>query len=714
MKNTQFKSLLFRQQAHLSFSQNRMLKICLNFSLLIGFLLLGNGLIMAQSNGDYRSRQDGLWSNPGTWERYNGGNETWSVPNSGSPGRTDNTTIISGHTITVAENKIVGSVTIETGAQVTVNSGVTFSIADQNTGDDVTVNGTLDIFGTVNFSSQGGGSSSSSQVGVSGTVINNNGAVLNANIDWTFYDGSTYRHARNGASVPLATWTSTSTCLLSGITGNLPGNLDQMFGNFVWNSSGMIEQLTLGTGPTEVTGNFEVQNTGSQILNFSQDQLLIGGDFGIGTNASFRMTGGTNSTVFNVAGGFKMDGGNLTLSAGNGTGTLNVGGDFNQAAGTIAQSGEGQANINFSGTDPDNIPLFTGTGTFSGLINFNVLSGAYLSLGIGADLLDLSGSTGTFSNFGTLMGDFLEDMADEDDEGVILPSGKPLDNQGILAPGNSVGTLVIIGDLISSGTLSAEVESNTVYDKIIVTGNAAITGDIEVEFISYTPAVNDDFFLVAANTYIGSAHSGLTIIPATTSGTYDDASGILNIDAVLPIHLLSFTGERVSEGIQLHWRTATEQNNDYMAIERAGPDFQFTEIGRVSGVGTTTEPQDYDFLDEAPLAGVNYYRLRQVDIDGTMEYHPVIPVDFVEPSRADALRAFPNPASEYIRAAWQAGNDQPATLRLFTTSGQLLQTCRVNGQNGTHELPVEGLAPGIYHLQLEQGGQFEHFRFVKK
>lgn len=691
MKNTQFKSLLFRQQAHLSFSQNRMLKICLNFSLSVLIYFIVNSACLAQSVGDYQSHENGPWNQRQTWEYFDG--VSWAQPSAsqGVPNSTaGNISIRAGHIVVIsnaASPSDVDQLTIESGGQLTVESPRTLNIVN-GTGDDVIVNGTLLNQGTIST--------------ISGVTI-------------VFNDGSTYEHDRNGGSIPQSTWGIKSNCILSGFTELIPGGLNQTFGNLIVNSTGIATSLPFGNAEMMLQGGLEIRNTGTGSLIFNQDKLTIGTDLLLSGGS---LTLGSNDVdrTFEVGADFSMSAGSFNISDGTAGGILNVAGNFIHTAGTITHpvGTSTSSAINFNGNA---LQTFTGGGAFSGPIDFNILAGATLTFGV-VDFVDLSGSTGDFTNFGTLMGSFPDfDPEDVDLEGIVLAEGKTLNNQGNLAPGNSVGTLVIIGDLISNGNLTMEIEALTVYDHIIVTGTATINGTLTGEFGSYAPVINNTFKLVSAGAYNGT----LTVNPPTLNGdntvegTWDDASGTLIItDVTLPINLLSFTGERVHEGIQLHWRTATEQNNDYMAIERAGPDFQFTEIGRVNGVGTTTEPQDYDFLDEAPLAGVNYYRLRQVDIDGTMEYHPVIPVDFVETSRADALRAFPNPASEYIRAAWQAGNDQPATLRLFTTSGQLLQTYRVNGQNGTHELPVEGLAPGIYHLQLEQGGQFEHFRFVKK
>ncbi len=68
------------------------------------------------------------------------------------------------------------------------------------------------------------------------------------------------------------------------------------------------------------------------------------------------------------------------------------------------------------------------------------------------------------------------------------------------------------------------------------------------------------------------------------------------------------------------WETASEINNDYFTLERAGEDLNFDEVARQNGTGTTKEPQAYSAIDPYPYAGMSYYRLKQTDFDGTSTY----------------------------------------------------------------------------------------------
>ena len=94
----------------------------------------------------------------------------------------------------------------------------------------------------------------------------------------------------------------------------------------------------------------------------------------------------------------------------------------------------------------------------------------------------------------------------------------------------------------------------------------------------------------------------------------------------LPVELMSFTGMEYQNEIQLNWTTATEVNNDYFEVERSLDAVHFDIIGKVAGGGTSSEVLKYQLIDPSPVAGINYYRLKQVDYDGTFEYSFILPV----------------------------------------------------------------------------------------
>ena len=180
----------------------------------------------------------------------------------------------------------------------------------------------------------------------------------------------------------------------------------------------------------------------------------------------------------------------------------------------------------------------------------------------------------------------------------------------------------------------------------------------------------------------------------------------------LPISLYSFTATRKSNTTQLHWRTATELNNDYMAIEHSTDGRHFTEIGRVLGAGTTQEPQDYNFIHEAPAPGLNYYRLRQVDYDGQYAYHG--PISLRLGRSGGELSLFPTAATTSLTATYSGQRRTDASLAVYSLNGRLLLQQRWDNRNRQQSITVSHLPSGLYLLQLKNGRTVVAKRFMKK
>lgn len=131
------------------------------------------------------------------------------------------------------------------------------------------------------------------------------------------------------------------------------------------------------------------------------------------------------------------------------------------------------------------------------------------------------------------------------------------------------------------------------------------------------------------------------------------AGGTIRIDTLrvfahlistLPIELLTFTGEAQERDIRLDWSTATETNNDHFTVYRLESDSTWNEVGRVVGAGNSVSTREYSLLDPEPEPGLNYYLLRQTDIDGAFEDSPMISVIWKPP---DKIVVFPNPPDRY-------------------------------------------------------------------
>ncbi len=184
--------------------------------------------------------------------------------------------------------------------------------------------------------------------------------------------------------------------------------------------------------------------------------------------------------------------------------------------------------------------------------------------------------------------------------------------------------------------------------------------------------------------------------------------------AVLPVELLSFKGKLANDKIELQWTTVNEINNDFMAIERSQDGINFQEIGRVAGQGTSSAGKDYAFMDDYPMPGVNYYRLRQVDFDGTMTYHNVIAINNPTPSSGFQVSLFPNPAKDMVQLRWSQESQAATKLSLFDMTGRQLGYFQTDPGVVSYELPVHDLPAGWYVMQIRSGGNMKVMKFQKQ
>jgi hypothetical protein len=112
----------------------------------------------------------------------------------------------------------------------------------------------------------------------------------------------------------------------------------------------------------------------------------------------------------------------------------------------------------------------------------------------------------------------------------------------------------------------------------------------------------------------------------------------------LPIRLLSFTGNSIAKGNLLNWATASEKSNHYFCIQRSVNGNQFSQIRMVNGHGNSTNLQYYSYLDSGIFNNTVYYRLKQVDDDGTYTYSSIVRIETADHEIQEVI-AYPNPAT---------------------------------------------------------------------
>ncbi len=173
------------------------------------------------------------------------------------------------------------------------------------------------------------------------------------------------------------------------------------------------------------------------------------------------------------------------------------------------------------------------------------------------------------------------------------------------------------------------------------------------------------------------------ILPSTCSGC----------PIILPIDMIDFSAYGQKESVLLTWATGSELNNEYYDIERSGDGITYESIGTVNGAGTFEGRSDYQFTDNQPLSEYNYYRIRNVDFDGSYALSNVIAIEF---KSENGIVLYPNPVDK-SRILNIQNSAQIDHIILYNVWGQAVYES-VN-PNHTVQLPID-LANGFYTVAL--------------
>ncbi len=192
-------------------------------------------------------------------------------------------------------------------------------------------------------------------------------------------------------------------------------------------------------------------------------------------------------------------------------------------------------------------------------------------------------------------------------------------------------------------------------------------------------------------------------LPATRS-TYGKILSLGSIDhnTILPIELMSFTAACNGRYVNLEWTTATERNNDYFIIERSDDAINFTEIARVAGAGNSIEQLDYNYTDYSAAGGDNYYRLVQVDYDGTRTASEIVVANCSEAEGEPDVQVFPNPFHNDLTIHMENFGGTTVSIEVYDMLGRIVmqKTIGVDGSSEETMLQLDNLSNGTYNVRI--------------
>ena len=243
----------------------------------------------------------------------------------------------------------------------------------------------------------------------------------------------------------------------------------------------------------------------------------------------------------------------------------------------------------------------------------------------------------------------------------------------------------------------------------VVGGNGVImkTTDGGTNWINQSRITGYDLFSIyctdANNGYIVGKYG--TILKTTNGG-------------VVPVELISFTASYSTSCVQLKWSTATELNNHGFEIEISLDKINWVTIGFKEGKGTTSEPQQYSYSDdisEIPASKL-YYRLKQIDFNGTFEYSDIVEVE-IAPRNFSLEQNYPNPFNPSTNIQYAISCTQFVTLKVYDVLGNEVATLvneekNAGSYNAQFTMNNVQLSSGIYFYKLQAGDFVETKKMI--
>lgn len=185
---------------------------------------------------------------------------------------------------------------------------------------------------------------------------------------------------------------------------------------------------------------------------------------------------------------------------------------------------------------------------------------------------------------------------------------------------------------------------------------------------------------------------------------------------ILPVELLALSAKAADQSVTVTWTSLSEHNSALYILERSGDGQTFQPIGTVEAAGESQHRIDYVYSDLMPLQGANYYRLKQIDLDGAYEHTPAVVVFFGKETAEPTV--FPNPATDVVHVAFDMPMRGTAYLQVVDVNGKVVRDSDLDLDSGpgTVGLRIQDLDAGTYNVRITTtvNGGLQHARFIKQ
>ena len=285
---------------------------------------------------------------------------------------------------------------------------------------------------------------------------------------------------------------------------------------------------------------------------------------------------------------------------------------------------------------------------------------------------------------------FGQGVFDQDAEGIII-FNCPAQN-GV----DSGYGMIVVSDQIISGTNQYEVFDRQSWEYL---GTLKLTG------VSNTDGIAS--FQQNLPDYPAGVFAALNNDSKVAAIGWDD---ILSALGLTPVEMTVFTATTEENKVKLKWQTVTELNNSGFEVQRKTSNGnEFKVLAFVKGKGNSMVLNEYYYEDLNRTPGVYFYRLKQVDFDGSFEYSNTIEVEITSPTEFSLEQNYPNPFNPSTNIQYAISSRQFVTIKIFNSLGEEIETLVNEFQEaGIHSklyIVNSTLPSGVYYYQLNAGGQ---------
>lgn len=297
--------------------------------------------------------------------------------------------------------------------------------------------------------------------------------------------------------------------------------------------------------------------------------------------------------------------------------------------------------------------------------------------------------------------------------GYVQPTNDVLINRGGIGDGYAVATYAqAVVNHFRGGNGDGYVTASTgspTADKIFFGGDA----DGIASATSGSPSVDKIFF----GGFADGIASGTTGNPGVDrifyGGRGDGWSSTYYLIIPLPLNLLSFTGRQQDGRHVLNWETVQEKQTDHFELERSATANNFRALGNVSAAGNASDKRTYGYIDEKPLRGDNFYRLKMVDVDGKSSYSSIVLLRLLQDN--SVLKVFPNPAASVLNIEWSGKDDASEVLvDIYDASARLVGRKILKADQKLFRVDVASLAAGVYSIRIINQNEISVVKFIKQ